>query len=344
MKTPNLFVFAPKELSQDAFILWLAAWADPKYKTHNKALHQLGQQFVVSLIVKCKGSYNIGKIESVTVQKQYLNIDVLIIVNNKYFIIVEDKVSSNEHGGQLKRYLNSLQSDERYLNAHSAEILAIYYKTIEQSDLRNIKDAGYVLYSRKDFLKVFKRGIRSNIKNAILLDYCAYLNLIDNSINSDPLTTNDKSDGHVKKICKQASPWIGYYEKLKRFKECRNGDYGYVNNRRGGFWAFWFSGKTINDVHSYLQLEESKLCFRLNVEQTRLPVKNIAKDWFTAISEAACELNYGGMRPSRLQPGSTMAVYVADDYIVENDIKATLSRIKSSIQVLEYARKKILAL
>lgn len=37
---PNLFTYATSELSQDAFICWLAAWADPKFKDADPALHQ----------------------------------------------------------------------------------------------------------------------------------------------------------------------------------------------------------------------------------------------------------------------------------------------------------------
>jgi hypothetical protein len=39
MQPPNLFDFATSELSQDAFICWLASWADPSYRDDDEALH-----------------------------------------------------------------------------------------------------------------------------------------------------------------------------------------------------------------------------------------------------------------------------------------------------------------
>ncbi len=39
MEKPNLFSYATSELSQDAFIAWLLAWASPEYQTVDKELH-----------------------------------------------------------------------------------------------------------------------------------------------------------------------------------------------------------------------------------------------------------------------------------------------------------------
>lgn len=36
IQPPNLFEFATSELSQDAFLCWLASWADVRLKTKNE--------------------------------------------------------------------------------------------------------------------------------------------------------------------------------------------------------------------------------------------------------------------------------------------------------------------
>jgi hypothetical protein len=45
---PNLFDYATSELSQDAFVCWLAAWADPGCRAANEPLHA-GRTAFVSL-------------------------------------------------------------------------------------------------------------------------------------------------------------------------------------------------------------------------------------------------------------------------------------------------------
>jgi len=55
METPNLFDFATKELSQDAFKCWLASWANPLCRMIDNSLHQTATLFLESII----GRFNI---------------------------------------------------------------------------------------------------------------------------------------------------------------------------------------------------------------------------------------------------------------------------------------------
>ncbi|WP_018618347.1 hypothetical protein [Spirosoma luteum] len=81
---PNLFQYATSELSQDAFICWLAAWADPKYKdidaNINVGLHEIAQRFVVSMIRK-KLNYAEAILKTVEVRRQVGKPDILIDIN-----------------------------------------------------------------------------------------------------------------------------------------------------------------------------------------------------------------------------------------------------------------------
>ena len=40
---PRLFDYATSELSQDAILIWLLSWADPKHKDANEYLHECQQ-------------------------------------------------------------------------------------------------------------------------------------------------------------------------------------------------------------------------------------------------------------------------------------------------------------
>ena len=63
---PNLFHYATSELSQDAFICWLAAWADPKFKEVDPRLYEVAQSFVVSMNQKEKPDYEMEHSEVFT--------------------------------------------------------------------------------------------------------------------------------------------------------------------------------------------------------------------------------------------------------------------------------------
>ena len=46
MPEPNLFAFATSELSQDAALCWLLAWADPSCAASDTAMHDTGRAFL----------------------------------------------------------------------------------------------------------------------------------------------------------------------------------------------------------------------------------------------------------------------------------------------------------
>jgi hypothetical protein len=55
MASPNLFAFATSELSQDAFICWLASWADPSCRELNGPLHATATAFLDRLLKVGRG-------------------------------------------------------------------------------------------------------------------------------------------------------------------------------------------------------------------------------------------------------------------------------------------------
>src|ERR1022692_3119133 len=90
MNAPNLFSFATSELSLDAFVCWLASWADPKFATLNPPLHATAVNFVTRLIELGKGSKP-SKMQEIRALRQEKYIDVLLLVNDNVAIIIEDK-------------------------------------------------------------------------------------------------------------------------------------------------------------------------------------------------------------------------------------------------------------
>lgn len=101
MSKPNIFEYATSELSQDAVLAYMLAWAAPEHAETTK-LHELGQDFLRALLGKV--GQKIDKIENVVVKTQDNNIDISVDINEKIFMIIEDKVDTMRHGDQIKRY------------------------------------------------------------------------------------------------------------------------------------------------------------------------------------------------------------------------------------------------
>ena len=78
MKPPNIFSFATKELSQDAFICWLLAWADKAYEKND--LHLSGLAFMQAILKKYDFE-NQPIIETIEIKRQCKKIDILCLLN-----------------------------------------------------------------------------------------------------------------------------------------------------------------------------------------------------------------------------------------------------------------------
>ena len=52
IEKPNLFSFATTELSQDAFIAWLLAWADTQYASADPQLHACARELITAFFTK----------------------------------------------------------------------------------------------------------------------------------------------------------------------------------------------------------------------------------------------------------------------------------------------------
>jgi uncharacterized protein YktA (UPF0223 family) len=148
MQAPNLFDFATSELSQDAFICWLASWADPALKGRNEALHATATAFLDRLLEVGKGPKP-SEYRSITIHQQWKFIDVLLVINGDTAVIIEDKTDTQDPSDKLRRYKKAVAgkfSEDR--------IAAVYLKTGDQDNYYSVEQAGYGCFLRRDFLSV----------------------------------------------------------------------------------------------------------------------------------------------------------------------------------------------
>lgn len=292
MSQPNLFNFATSELSQDAFICWLLSWANEEHRSVSEPLHQTA----VALLHRLLELGNVPKpqsIRSIEIDRQHKYIDILVLVNQDIAIIIEDKTSTMEHSGQLGRYFDQVRTE------HGDRTIArIYFKTGDQSNYDSIAEAGYACFLRRDFLEILRCGEEAGVKNHIFADFHQHLQALEDGVTayvSRPVLKWDEK-------C-----WIGFYIELR--KRIGDGEWGKTNNPQGGFWGFNWHWRG----ERYLQLEQEKLCFKIQVRDKTVRA-HLWQDWHQSLMSKAPEFTLKIKRPSRRADGTWMSVAVLDEY------------------------------
>lgn len=299
MKRPNLFKFATSELSQDAFICWLISWAAPEHKAADAKLHQCAVDFVKALFAKHPQKKQPATIEKILVKKQDANIDILCIVNEKFVLLIEDKTRTINHGSQLSNYLFTIETRSYELDC----IFPIYLKTHDQASYHDvIQKNKYQVFLRNDFISVLDRGHDAGIENAIFQDFRESLHKIQSGVDSY-LNIQISSKESELKWNNQA--WTGFFIRLQN--ELGVGLWGKVNNAAGGFMGFWWGGQ---NGKPYLQLEETKLCFKIKVDRPE-DQKRLRTYWYTLIKNSAADTEFTLTKPERFGCGQYMTVIVA---------------------------------
>lgn len=92
------------------------------------------------------------------VRKQWHKIDVSALVNNQYFLVIEDKKATQEHSDQLNTYRQTAHREYSHLNI---EIKPVYFKMEEQGDYRTIEKAGFFIFPRSKMLSILEKYVSS---------------------------------------------------------------------------------------------------------------------------------------------------------------------------------------
>lgn len=177
----NLFDFATKELSQDAFLRWLFE----NYDCDDKEVKDASRNLILEFIKDEK--YKPSDIKSLWTKAQDHNADISmhIEMNNgdKYGILIEDKTNSGEHN-QLKKY-KALFDNDGFWKKNTNKMLYVFYKTgrLQQYEKDVIKKEGWLEYNIKMISSFFDKY--KNSTNLILNNYanhiCEIYEKLDNS-------------------------------------------------------------------------------------------------------------------------------------------------------------------
>jgi len=304
MKRPNLFNYATSELSQDAIIAWLLEWGNPEYKNCDLALHKCSHE-IIHFLFRLHSKECPGKIDKIEISKQSRSIDILCIVNFDHAIIIEDKKGTKEHGDQLPKYINDVLGR----NFQAEKIVPIYFQTHEQSHYGEVESSGYKLFSREDILPILRKH---NSPNNIFLDFRAKLEELHEMFLSYLNAPLSKWDWYS---------WQGFYKHLQRELKLTGEVWRYVANPAGGFLGFYWlwNDDLEHGCGVYLQLEESKFCFKIGDVESAVRTQARSK-WFSLIQERSRGFHFQVQKPARFGNGNYMTVAVlSDEYRVVNE-------------------------
>lgn len=331
---PNLFEIATSELSQDSFITWLIKWADEK-NNNDIDLHETAKRFILSLLDRAQISKK-PTIKRVEAGRQWANIDIWVDINETFFIVIEDKKDSCEHGDQLNKYKQIVE--KHYKNKR--EIILIYLKTGNESlsSIDKIQEKGWFCYNRGDLLKVLKASMA---KNNILSEYTEYLDRIEKDTNSftiySQLKTWKASEGLYLWLQKNIDDWS---------------DWNYVANANGGFLGFWYyyrSCKNNSKRELYLQIEnyvgiKINLYIRICGDWNR--TTNYLYKVFGLIKEESIGNNVEIEKPIRFKPGEYSSIAVIKNAFKINqngelDLDNLLETMKKAQLIIDKVVEKI---
>lgn len=150
----NIFNYAKKELSQDAFLMWLL----DSFYSDDLNEKEISIDFINFLVELKDGEV----IKEVRIWAQWCKIDVTAYITTNYRkigVFIEDKTTSNEHN-QLIRYNEYINREKGKLT----DIRRIFYKTnpIDETERARVIDAGWTEISFKSISSFWSKYLSSD--------------------------------------------------------------------------------------------------------------------------------------------------------------------------------------
>lgn len=222
----NIFDYATKELSQDAFLRWL-------FENHDDA--EIGE-VANRLLSKLCNFQDDERVQSLETEAQRYKIDISVrmttTLDRNIALFIEDKTFSNEHS-QLKVYDNYIDGIKDYDEIHK-----VFYKTnfIESEEQNRIYEANkdnkvdWEICDIKDIYSFFEEYVYSS--NLILSQYASHLKDIYTSVtNTEKPKANNTTTDFLAWQAYYVNTVIPNITRRDRFYYWANkaGQYPYVN-------------------------------------------------------------------------------------------------------------------
>jgi len=159
-KTKNIFDYATKELSQDAFLRWLFE----NYNCDDNASLKEASQKILREFCGVEPNEKISDVKTVA---QWNKIDIMCIVetnNRKIALFIEDKTFSNIGEDQLVRYNEKIQNSSYFRKEDITDIKKVFFKTsaLSKEDDNELENSGWNAYGINKIYELFKEYSRTD--------------------------------------------------------------------------------------------------------------------------------------------------------------------------------------
>lgn len=319
---PNLFRYAPSELSQDAILCWLIAWADSAQATTDPTLHALGRDFVAALF-RAAGIPPPELTYSVELRPQFKHVDIVAEIGATHLLAIEDKVDSREHSDQLNTYAQALRAEYSH-----RQLALVFLKTGDQASYAGVKADGWITFHRRDLLSLLRRA--GPCPNAIYRDFLESLEEREVALQRFVTAPVDN--------WRRGDPaYIGLFIALQA--EFPDGRWDYVPNKSGGFLGFWWNFTALPSGEVYLQLEEGILVVKLKVDFTDSWNRGYLRTHYRSFVIKGMP---GFTKLKKSGSGTTMTLAKRGDYRVRGDdgrldLQATIRLLREASAALSVA-------
>lgn len=169
----NLFDYATKELSQDAFLRWFI----------KSNIDESGQKLLSAFT-----GIDYKQIEIIETWAQVHDIDIVVdfkVNGEDCILIIEDKVNTGHHDNQLERYMNMVQGWNKREKGHeNRKSYFIFYKPriLPQKEKEDIEKYKWVVFDLPKISPFFEKYINSD--NLIIKQYSKHVrDLTEDSTN-----------------------------------------------------------------------------------------------------------------------------------------------------------------
>lgn len=284
---PNIFEYATKELSQDAFFCYLAAFALPE----NRQKFPLEARLADDFLVLC--GLPVGE-EIIRIKRQYCKIDILLITAH-HILIIEDKTTSDEHGNQIACYVDAI----RDLSRNDDNAFLFCDNKLKKICVCFLKTADYVRdyeFPDEDKYKNIQKPCSLRRKNIYeLLKTYNGSDQILQSFRSHLATMEEKAGLQSSAIAEWTHyKWFSYLE--KQLLQHSNGDRksfntGWVPTPDGSFYGCWFDYNSVYspDKKTELMCAYKQMAIRFDGDGKTCQVDLCYKFYTTKTSKAVSE-------------------------------------------------------
>ncbi|MDE0272304.1 MAG: PD-(D/E)XK nuclease family protein [Gammaproteobacteria bacterium] len=315
MTSLNLFDYATKELSQDAVICWLIAWAGAETNGDpvREELRLCGRTFVEALFSKWDGyKVELGDSVRTEVLRQERNVDILARANGEHVLLIEDKTGTGAHNNQLERYLTMVvEGNTGFGSVDLGNLYPIYCKTGNHSlwERQFAERRSYKIFDRSDFLSVLETYTGTN---QILTEFRQYLREWQEETNSYRKWTKDSGKGTDRATQRG---WEGLYRNIEETYLSNSGDDCWpLTSQVGGYNGLSIElAETSRDSRFAIWVEKDRISIRLYGSLTPGTYSKAGMDLHKWHWADAFESDDGPLRkPSQMKSTKTKPMCVAE--------------------------------